>query len=226
MSPFQDQQTFLNYFQNELWVTRTEKFLSRLEQVIPWNTLVQKIEYSRKENQTWAGRPRTDTLRLIKILFLQWVYSLSDPEAEDQIRDRKSFQVFLKVREVKDIPDETTICRFRNELVLSGIQESIFTLTQNILSEMGFTVKEGCIQDGTIIEAPKWRKKNNGETTRDPDASFTKKNGRNYHGYKGHIETSEKGDFIMNTTYTTASVHDSQASDALMTWEEEWKIYG
>jgi len=79
-----------------------------------------------------------------------------------------------------------------------------------MLYEMGYTVKEGHIQDGTIIEAPKGRKKPDGSSTRDREASFTKKNARTYHGYKGHIQTASKGPFILNATYTTASVHDSQ----------------
>lgn len=57
---------------------------------------------------------------------------------------------------------------------------------------MGLNVEKGHIQDGTIIEAPKGRKNKQGKNTRDLEASFTKKNGRNYHGYKGHIETSKK----------------------------------
>jgi transposase, IS5 family len=89
-----------------------------------------------------------------------------------------------------------------------------------MLNALGYTVKEGHIQDGTIIEVPKGRKKQDGTSTRDPEASFTKKNGRSYHGYKGHIETTTKGDFISNTSYTTASVHDSQEQDTLMTGDE------
>lgn len=37
MLPFKEQQTFLNYFQNELWTTRTEKFLTKLDKVVPWS---------------------------------------------------------------------------------------------------------------------------------------------------------------------------------------------
>ena len=70
------------------------------------------------------------------------MYNLSDPEVEDQIRDRGSFRAFLKIREASGIPDETVICRFRNELVASGIQESIFTVTQSLLAELGYTVNK------------------------------------------------------------------------------------
>lgn len=215
-----EQQSFLNYFQDEFWNTRTSDILSRIEQVVPWNTLEKKVWQGRKIAPGWVWRPRTEVILLLKILFLQWMYSLSDPEAEDQIKDRNSFQKFLWIREVKDIPDETVICRFRNELVLGWIQESVFTITQSMLYEMGYSVKQWHIQDWTIIEAPKGRKKPDWTSTRDKEATFTKKNWRNYHWYKWHIETASKWPFILNTTYTTASVHDSQELDSLMMGEE------
>lgn len=225
MRAFRDQQTFLNYFQNELWVTRTETFLNKLEKVVPWESISKKIKLKREYLEWWVWRPRTECLRLVKILFLQWLYELSDPEIEDQIRDRNSFQKFLEIKSVKDIPDETTICRFRNELVSNWEQESIFTMTQFILAEMWFNVEKWHIQDGTIIEAPKGRKNKKWENTRDKEASFTKKNNKTYHWYKGHIETTESGNFIMNTTFTTAKIHDSQVSDTLMTGDEQWEAY-
>ena len=225
MTPFNNQQTFLNYFQNELWITRTEKFLDKLNKVVPWESISNQIKSNRISIEWWVWRPRVEVIKLIKILFLQWLYALSDPEAEDQIRDRNSFQKFLWINKAKDIPDETTICRFRNELTEAWNQESIFTMTQFILAQMWFNVQKWYMQDGTIIEAPKGKKNKDWKNTRDKDASFTKKNGRTYHWFKWHIETSEQWTFIMNTVYTTAKVHDSQAIDALMTWDEEWIAY-
>lgn len=146
-------------------------------------------------------------------------------EIEDQLRDRKSFQVFVGVQSSDDIPDETSICRFRKELTDIGFQENIFTITQALLNNFGITVTKGSIQDATIIEAPKGKRNKYGELTRDKEATFLKKNGRSYHGYKGHIETDVNGKFIMNTTYTTASVHDSQEQDMLMSGDEE-ELYG
>ena len=135
-----EQQSFLNYFQNELGPTRTGDILSRIEQVVPWKALERKVLLQRESVPGWVGRPRTEIILLLKVLFLQGMYSLSDREAEDQIRDRGSFQKFLGIREAKDIPDETVICRFRNELVAAWIQESIFTVTQAMLYKMGYTV--------------------------------------------------------------------------------------
>ena len=214
------QQNFFDFARASFGKTRTEKLLEKINKVVPWKEMEADILIRRDKTYGGVGRPNMDIIKLLKCLFLQGMYQLSDPEVEDQLRDRMSFQKFVGISKEEDIPDDTTICKFRNELVKIGFQESIFTKTQYILSEIGFTVKEGHIQDGTIIDSAKGKKNKYGENTRDKEATFVKKNGQSYHGYKAHIETSEKGDFIMNTTYTTASVHDSQQQDALMNGDE------
>lgn len=214
------QQNFFDFARASFGTTRTEKLLEKVNKVVPWKEMEMEILIRRDKAYGGVGRPNMNIIKLLKCLFLQGMYNLSDPEVEDQLRDRMSFQKFVGISKEEDIPDDTTICKFRNELVEIGFQESIFTKTQYILAQWGFTVKGGHIQDGTIIEAPRGKKNKYGENTRDKDATFVKKNGRSYHGYKAHIEISKKGNFIMNTTYTTASVHDSQQQDALMNGDE------
>lgn len=220
------QENFFTLERNAFGITRTEILLKKINKTIPWDSLVKKIETTRMQKEKGVGgRPRIGIKKLLKCLFLQGLYDLSDPEIEDQLRDRKSFQTFVGIASANDIPDETTICRFRNELTKTGFQEDIFTITQILLNDLGITVKKGSIQDATIIEAPKGKINKKGISTRDKDATFLGKNGRSYHGYKGHIETDESGKFIMNTTYTTASVHDSQEQDTLMNGDET-ELYG
>ena len=220
------QENFFTLERKTFGITRTEILLNKIEQTIPWSILIKKIEITRMQKEKGiGGRPRIKTIKLLRCLFLQGLYDLSDPEMEDQLRDRKSFQTFVGIVSADDIPDETTICRFRNELIETGFQENIFTITQELLHELGITVEKGSIQDATIIEAPKGKINKKGYSSRDKEATFVKKNGRSYHGYKGHIETDESGKFIMNTTYTTASVHDSQEQNTLMTGDET-ELYG
>lgn len=103
---------------------------------------------------------------------------------------------------------------FRNELTSSWTQESVFTMTQFILSEMWFNVQKWYIQDWTIIEAPKWRKNDKWEKTRDKEASFTSKNWRTYHWYKWHIQTSqnEVSSWIQLTLQLKFMIHKYQIS--------------
>lgn len=213
------------YFREEFGITRTEKLLNKINKVVPWEILAKEIEQKRKLAPGGAGRPRTDIVKLLKCLFLQGLYNLSDPETEDMLKDRISFQKFIEISTAKEIPDETTINRFKNELVGMGYQEDIFTHTQFILHEMGYTVEKGSIQDGTFLEQSKGKKDKYGRSTRDKDATFTQKGKVTIHGYKAHIETNEKDPFILNTTFTTAKVHDSGQQNALMTGEET-NLYG
>ena len=44
---------------------------------------------------------------------LQSMYNLSDPRLEEEIADRRSFQIFLGLNSGDSIPDEMTIYRYR-----------------------------------------------------------------------------------------------------------------
>jgi len=50
--------------------------------------------------------------------------------------------------------------------------------------------------------------------TRDREASFTRKHGRTYHGYKGHIAADRSG-IVTGFDFSTASEHDSRYIDRL-----------
>lgn len=58
-----------------------------------------------------GGRPNIIIIIIIKLIILQQLYGLSDPQLELQVADRISFRVFLGTTEV--IPDYTTVWLFR-----------------------------------------------------------------------------------------------------------------
>lgn len=216
---------FFEMFRSEFGVSRTEKLLQKMNEVIPWEALEKELWIKRERGKGGQGRPFQNPIKMLKCMFLQGLYNLSDPEMEDQLRDRMSFQKFVGISSEKDIPDETTFCRFRNELVALGFQEDIFTLTQHLLHQMGITVEKGSVQDATFVEQAKGKINKYGENTRDNEATFMKKGNEVHHGYKGHIEINETDPYILNTTFTTANIHDSGQQNALMTGEETC-LYG
>ena len=58
-------------------ITKREKFLSEMDQVIPWSRLIEVIEphYPKAGN----GRPPMALEKMLRIYFLQQWYNLSDP---------------------------------------------------------------------------------------------------------------------------------------------------
>ena len=157
---------------------------------------------------------------LVGALFLQSWYGLSDPMTEELIHDRISFRKFLDVKEEDTIPDETTICKFRNALIRENLLEMIFNQVKSQMSEKNLILNEGTLVDATLIHAsePKRKKDTNGKVisneAADKDATYTSKRGVKHHGYKMHIATDTKG-IIKDIQTTTAKVHDSQLIDTL-----------
>ena len=66
-----------------------------------------------------------------------------------------------------------------------------------------------------------WKDKPNKKRHKDIDARWTKKNGETFYGYKNHTKVDSKSKFIDNFKVTSASVHDSQALDSLLTDKDE-----
>ncbi len=96
-------------------VTRRRRFLAEMDAVIPWTRLLALIEphYPKAGNGT-QPKPMEQMLR---IYFMQNWFNLSDPQAEDSLYDIESLRRFAGIELMgHDIPDETTILRFRHLL--------------------------------------------------------------------------------------------------------------
>jgi len=182
-----------------------------------------------------GGRPAYDYVLMFKILILQRYYNLSDDQVEYQINDRMSFMRFLDLSIADDIPDSKTVWNFREQLILCGAIEELFTLFIGELETLGLIINEGKIVDASFIEVPKQRNSRDenlqikeGKTPesfvekpfklaqKDLEARWTKKNGVSYYGYKNHVKVDSKSKIITGYQVTSASVHDSQPMDGLL----------
>ena len=102
---------------------RVKKIRPKLEEMkslLDWNAFIPLFS----SEEGGRGRPAYDKILMVRILFLQSWYSLSDEEIEFQVHDRLSFQQFLDFPE--KIPDFSTIWRFREELTKTDTIELIW----------------------------------------------------------------------------------------------------
>jgi transposase, IS5 family len=177
-------------WQNKGKITRRERFLAEMDAVIPWSRLLALIEphYPKAGNGT-QPKPMGQMLR---IYFMQNWFNLSDPQAEDSLYDIESMRRFAGIElHGHDIPDESTILRFRHLLEQHQLTERIFAEIRSLLEEKRLLLKSGTIVDATIIAAPPSTKNEQGK--RDPEMHQTKK-GKDWHfGMKAHIGTDRRG---------------------------------
>jgi IS5 family transposase len=198
---------------------RTTALLSRLDAAVPWGTLVKPIaalpEYRAKPmDQDKGGRPAWPALTMLKCVMLAKWFGLSDPQLEENLKDRLSFRRFVGLSLTDATPDETTFVRFRGRLRERGLDRTLFDATLAHLDRLGLLVRDGTLVDATIVEQARGSKREDGTSTRDPEASFTKKNGETYHGYKGHIAADSSG-IVKDYRFSDAAPHDSNFIDEL-----------
>lgn len=202
-------------------MTRRERFLAEMDQVIPWQRLIALIEpYYKKPGR---GRRPLGLEKMLRIYFLQHWFDLSDPAAEDAIYDSESMRRFVGVELGEDtIPDESTILRFRHLLEEHDLTKAIFEEIGSLLKEKGLLLKQGTIVDATIISAPSSTKNRSGK--RDPEMRSTQKGGTWHFGMKVHVGTDTQG-LVHTITTTDAAQHDSRQLQNLLHGEER-ELYG
>ena len=99
------------------------------------------------------GAPAYPPLTMFKIVLLQQWYGLSDPAAEEAVRDRLSFRRFCGVPLDEETPDHSSIWRFRQRLAKLGLDEKLLAEVNRQLDARGLIVKRGTLVDATIIAA-------------------------------------------------------------------------
>jgi len=199
--------------------TQSKQALEIINAKINWKKLlkpIQKAISKQKENNSPSGRRTIDLLVIVKCFILQTIYNLSDPRLEEEIADRRSFQIFLELNTLDSIPDETTICRYREMFARLDLDKKLFYEFNNQLKSLNIIVGKGTIVDATIKQAQA-----TSVSKRDKDADFTKKRGKTYYGYKGHIAIDEDSEVIKTVEFTKASIHDSSKFDQLVDYSEE-----
>lgn len=188
-------------------MTKRERFLAEMEQVVPWTRLCALIEPHYPKGSPAGGRPPLPLERLFCIYCLQQWYNLSDPGAEEALYDSITMRQFAGVRTDADvIPDETTILNFRRLLEQHDLTERLLAEINAHLCERGLFVGKGTIVDATIINAPSSTK--NAEKKRDPEMHQTRKGKQWYFGMKIHTGTDVDFGLVHTVQATSANVAD------------------
>ena len=124
--------------------------LERVSALVDWAGFERSLAGLRDEGPGRAGyRP----LLLFKALLLQAWYGLSDAELEFRLGDSLAFGRFVGLSLDDEVPDHTTLCRFRNRLVSTRRLERLFDELDRQLEAAGLVLKQGTMLDATLIEA-------------------------------------------------------------------------
>ncbi len=208
---------------------RSNDFLDRVNELVDWRPIAKFLEKKLQRKANAVGNPSYPALVMFKILLLQRWYALSDPATEQALWDRLSFVRFVGFSLTQDIPDETTICRFRNGLVKLGVFEELLNMLNAQFEAKALLVREGAIVDASIIESARRPRKavevvacdrqedegqNEHEEVKvtysdDEDAAWLCKGKKTVYGYKMHVVTDATDGFVLGGHITPANKSDT-----------------
>ena len=199
---------------------KKSEWLDRLDAALDWPALeriVGDIYASREGGRAYP------LLTYVKLLLLQQWYGLSDEGLEAAVDDRLSFRRFAGIPLAESVPDHSSIWRFREELAERGLAERLLAEVERQLDAKGLILRRGTLIDATILEAAVRPPGGDaGEVSpRDPQAGWTKKNGKSRYGYEAHVAVDEGSGLVREAVMTPADVHDSVPADDLVQGDEE-----
>ena len=190
---------------NRRRVSRRERFLTAMDEAIPWDVWVGLIEPFYYVGA--RGRKPKPLETMLRMYLLQVWFSLSDEGVEDAVYDSYAMRRFLKLDFSKEqVPDATTLLHFRHLLEEHDLGAALFAAQNDVFDAQGWIMRGGSIVDATIIAAPSSTK--NAEGARDPEMRQTKKGNQWYFGMKAHIGVDAGTGYVHSVTATGANVHD------------------
>ena len=196
--------------------TRKREFLEQMQQVVPWQELVDLIAPYAPEGR--KGRPPFPVEMLLRIHFMQQWFNLSDPAMEEALHDMPLFREFVGLSWDSATPDESTILRFRHLLETHKLAEQILKTVTDLLERKKLLLRTGTIVDATLIAAPSSTK--NSTKSRDPEMHQTKKGNQWYFGMKAHIGVDADSGLVHTVRGTSGNVNDVVEANSLVHGKE------
>ena len=194
-------------------VTRREEFLDIMDEIIPWEEWVSLIVPHYPSGK--RGRPPVGMESMLRMYLLQCWFNLSDEGVEDAIYDSDAMRKFMGINFLeRDVPDATTLLKFRHLLERHGLGNLFFDAINRCLEKAGRMMRGGSIVDATLISAPSSTK--NANKARDPEMHQTRKGNQWHFGMKCHIGVDAGSGFV----------HTVDATAAKLLREDDEVVYG
>lgn len=218
------QQNFADFeYTQRRRTTKREAFLEKMDATLPWREWVSLVEPYYPAGK--RGRRPQEIERMLRMTMLQTWFNLSDEGIEDAVYDSYAMKTFMRIDFMcgEQVPDATTLCKFRKLLNEHGLQKKFFAQVQDLLAKEGKLVSGGTIVDATIVEAPNSTK--NKEKKRDAEMHSVKKNTKWYYGMRAHIGVDPLHGFVHTVVSTGANEAECKVAPRLLR-AEDTVVYG
>ena len=163
-----------NTFSDIAVTSRLEKvnsFLKQIDLIINFDKLRPLLNKNGIGTKNVVGIKAYDNVLMFKVLLLQKYYNLSDKAVEEALCVNLLFMRFVGISLEDSVPDDTTICRFRNSLLNNKLYDKLFDSITKQLESKNLIAKTGksILVDATLIKSQNTQIKNKSKEKRKDD---------------------------------------------------------
>jgi len=158
-------------------LAKVNSFLKELDSIIDFEKLRPILNKNGVAKSNVAGAPSYDNVLMFKVLLLQKYYNLSDQATEDALYVNLLYIRFVGLSLEDSVPDESTICRFRNSLLKNRLYDKLFDSVNKQLESKNLIAKTGksVLVDASLIKSDNTQIKNKTKEQRQEDKEEVKK---------------------------------------------------
>ena len=148
---------------------KVNSFLKEIDTIIDFEKLRPLLNKNGKGVKNACGAKAYDNVLMFKILLLQKYYNLSDQACSDALYVNLLYIKFVGLSIDGEVPDESTIGRFRNSLIDNKLYDKVFNALNKQLEIKGYKEGINAIVDATLIKSPNNTIKNKSKEQKQKD---------------------------------------------------------
>jgi transposase, IS5 family len=150
---------------------KVNSFLKQIDSIIDFEKLRPILNKNGIGTKNIVGIKAYDNVLMFKVLLLQKYYNLSDKAVEEALCVNLLFMRFVGISLEDSVPDDTTICRFRNSLLKNKLYDKLFDSITSQLEDKNLIAKSGksVLVDATLIKSENTQIKNKSKDQRKED---------------------------------------------------------
>lgn len=231
------QDSFFGHFLYSRILPRNH-FLVRARETIPWDRFTHKLlRYYKGAGE--YGRTAYEPAKILRMLFLSYLYNLSERETEDFANLHLAGKFFVGLGADEFAPDHSTLTTFKDRIAKSaGLKayEALFNEMVKIAMEKGITF--GSVQTVDSVHTvanvnltkDKFRQEKKDKPPRDKDARWgvkkvkkikqddgtIKEEKESFYGYKTHISQNAENGLVTSMTVTGGEAPDNKELSTLV----------
>jgi IS5 family transposase len=185
-----------------------DHFLKLLDRAVDFSFV---NELCREAYNPDIGRPAYEPQMMFKILFLQFLYDISDRRIEEEVNFNLVLKWFVGLAINEAPPDATSLTRFRDRLGVKRFT-SIFNQIVSLARDDGLISDRLSIVDSTHVKAKvnTFKMQTEPDNGTDQDARYGyKTQHKPFFGYKSHAGIDADSEIITKVETTPGNIHDS-----------------